>query len=225
LTTERNTLKRNLATAEEDVERLKASEAAAREAAERAKAEADERIAAAEERIREASAGNEGLSQQVEALIAENRRLAEQLEAAAADLEPFREVALGAEDALRKAREETRAQVRAEFARAEEQLRTDRRQLTAQVASLEQQVREQGKTVFVPPEKVADLVHELVGELRAGMPGMKLRDGEVKLKVGFAGVGEHAGFVVPTPDSGPEIADSLHEIVFRFDRGVELPPK
>jgi len=214
LTTERKDLRRRLAAAEKDVERLQAGAASASAALEQAKTQADQRHKEAEK-----------LSKQIDALIEENRRLAERLEAATADLEPYREAALGREEAVRKAQQETEAALRAEFAQVERKRTAEQRRLEAQIASLEHQVREQGKVLHLPPERVADLVNGLVDQLRAGMPGMRLREGELRLQVGFAGTGEHAGFVVPTPDSGPEIKDSLHEVVFRFDRLVELPPE
>jgi chromosome segregation ATPase len=212
LTTERRELRRRLDAAEKDLERLQASTAEAQAALEAAKAQADERGTEAEK-----------LSKQIDALVEENRRLAERLEAVTGDLESYREAALGREEAVRQAREETEATLRAEFAKVERKHATETHRLEAQIASLEDQVREQGKVLHLPPERVADLVNGLVSQLRVGMPGMRLREGELRLQVGFAGTGERAGFVVPTPDSGPEIRDSLHEVVFRFDRLVEPP--
>ncbi len=212
LTTERKDLRRRLTAAEKDVERLQAGTADAQAALEAARAQADERGTQVEK-----------LTKQIDALVEENRRLAERLEAVTADLESYREAALGREEAVRVARQETEAALRAEFAKVERKRAAEQRRLEAQIASLEGQVREQGKVLHLPPERVAELVNGLVSQLRAGMPGMRLREGELRLQVGFAGTGEQAGFVVPTPDSGPEIKDSLHEVVFRFDRLVEPP--
>jgi chromosome segregation ATPase len=212
LTAERKELRRRLAAAEKDVQRLQAAAGESQAALEAARAQAEDR-----------STEVEKLSKQIDALIEENRRLAERLDGVTADVASYRDTAQGREEAVRKARQETEAALRAEFAADEHEWATERRRLEAQVASLERQVEEQGKVLHLPPERVADLVNGLVSQLRTSMSGMRLREGELRLRVGFAGTSEHAGFVVPTSDSGPEIRDSLHEVVFRFDRLVGPP--
>jgi len=41
------------------------------------------------------------------------------------------------------------------------------------------------------------------------------------LKVGFEQVGQQQGFVVPTPDSPPELRETLHTISVRLAREAD----
>lgn len=189
-----------------------------------AQAEFERRTAEAETRAAKAEAALADSRKQIEvlqviddtaALIAENRRIAAQLESVMTDFETFRDAALKAEAAIKQAREETDKAVRAEL---EGQFAADRARLEKQVLTLTSQLQEQGKTPLISPESAARLVDDFVKRLREGLGGLRVKDGEIKLKVAFGQVGEHTGFVIPTAESDPELKENLHEVVLHFDQ-------
>ncbi len=184
---------------------------------ERRVAEAEARASKAEESLRESRRQIEALEviDDTAALIAENRRIATQLKSVMADFETFRDAALKAEGAIKQAREETEKAVRAEL---ERKFTADKARLEKQVVTLTSQVREQGKTPLISADSAASLVDTFVKSMREGLGGMRVKDGEIKLKVAFGQVGEHTGFVVPTAESDKELKENLHEVVLRFDQ-------
>jgi chromosome segregation ATPase len=158
----------------------------------------------------------------VEALLAENQRLAARMEAATADAE-----------ALRKAAGEARSEAAATVAAAEDRARAAaevevkelQRRATAlqkQLATANAQLAQQGKVPLLSAGRVAEMLDGLVAQMQDGFGGLQIRDGELKLKVGFAGAGELGGFVIPTTDSAPELRESLQEVTFRFDRAAQI---
>ncbi len=70
---------------------------------------------------------------------------------------------------------------------------------------------------------MATLIDHFVDEIGSGVPGMVVRDGEIKLQVAFAKVGRATGFVVPGADAPPEVSRNLSEVAIRFDRSREVP--
>jgi predicted RNase H-like nuclease (RuvC/YqgF family) len=176
--------------------------------------------AAREADRRAAAAGN-----QLEGLLAENRKLAARLDEVAADLERLRSAA----DELRQQADEAQAQLAAaqeELAKAQRELevvKSERDQLAERVKIADSQLAGKGMTPVLRPKDVAVLVGEFVSEVSSGLPGMVVRDGEVRLEVAFAKVGTATGFVVPSAEAPDEVRKNLHEVAIRFDRSVELP--
>ena len=184
---------------------------------ERRVAEAEARAIKAEEVLRESRRQIEVLEaiDDTAALIAENRRIAAHLESVMADFEPFRDAALKAEGAIKQAREETEQAVRAEL---EGKFAADKGRLEKQVLTLTRQVKEQGKTPLISPDSAANLVDTFIKKMRDGLGGLRVKDGEIKLKVAFGQVGDQTGFVIPTAESDKELKENLHEVVVRFDQ-------
>jgi chromosome segregation ATPase len=168
------------------------------------------------------------LTQQVDALAIENQRLAEDLDNAKALLEPLDEAASSLRADLDVARSEL-----AETARARDGLATHLDAVNRQLGDALERLRVADALAagdptqpVLPPAVVSNLIDGLVGNLRGAIPGMRLRDGELRLKVGFGSVGDTPGFVVPTADAPPEMRDLLHEVTMRFEHDAldALPP-
>ncbi|HYO89863.1 MAG TPA: hypothetical protein VER79_14535, partial [Candidatus Limnocylindrales bacterium] len=173
-------------------------------------------LAEAQKAIRELTKSSGAL----EPLLAENQRLAAQIDATATEMAALKKAAGDAKADISAAKAETEARVR-------EELGADIAGLTKQQAALQKQLdtanvqlKEQGKPPLLSAEKVAGLLNELVGQMQGGISGLHIRDGELKLKVGFGAAGELGGFVIPTTDSTPEVRENLQEITFRFDRAT-----
>ncbi|MBL8156547.1 MAG: hypothetical protein JNM70_20375 [Anaerolineae bacterium] len=184
-----------------------------------------ERIQALETALAEARAAVRPLpsdEETISRLIEENRLIARQMEEAAGDLNQFRKLAEEAKTAVEAARQETDSKVRAELGQAIARLNKERDGLNEQIVLLSRQLTTQGKTPLLPANQVAVLLNGLMGELRGGLNGVAIRDGEIKLKVGFGVVDDKPGFVIPTPDSGADLQDKLHEVTFRFDTPASL---
>ena len=148
-------------------------------------------------------------------LIKENRRIAGELEIVMADFEKYREAALASESAIKQAREETEKNTRAEL---EEELGQINTRQEKQIKTLTSQLKAQGKTPLMSSESAANLVQSFVGRLRNGAAGLRVKDGEIRLKVAFGSVGKDTGFLIPTAENDGEFKDNLHEIVLRFDQ-------
>ena len=201
------------------------------------KAETDRKALAAERRelraavsanakvAREATKQATALGGQLEAVLAENQKLATQLDAVASDLERLQ--AAGAE--LRQQADAARAElagVQDQLAKAQGEvgaLTAERDQLAERVKVADDQLEGKEITPVLPPKDVAVLMDRFLNEVSSGLPGMVVRDGELRLQVAFGKVGRTAGFVVPSAESPDEILKNLHEVTIRFDRSVELP--
>lgn len=166
---------------------------------------------------------------QIEAVVAENRTLAARLEEAEADLERLRAEALAlkqaadAAQARLSAAEATAAEAQKVRATAEKQ----RDDATGSLAIANKQLAGEKITPVMPAADVAKLVDKLFVDLGTQLPGLSVRDGEMRLKVAFGQVGRDSGFVMPTATSPPEVRENLHELSLRFDRApdAEPPPK
>ena len=189
-----------------------------------AQAESDRRIAEATERAEKAEAALQESLAKIEtliaeddaaALIAENRRMATELAAAKSDMLRAQEAAQEFQEAVSKAAEDAEKQVRAELEKAHS---VEKTRLESQVQLLTSQLESSGKTPMISPESAAALMNSFVQRLGESATGLRVTDGEIKLKVAFGAAGEQGGFLVPTVDSGPEIMGSLHEFVLRFDQ-------
>lgn len=176
--------------------------------------------AAREAERRVAAAGD-----QLEAVLAENQKLAARLDEVTADVERLRAAgvelrqqadAAGAElAAAREQLEKTKAELEAVTA--------ERAQLSDRVKVADEQLAGKAITPVLPPKDVAVLVDRFVNDVSAGLPGMAVRDGEIRLQVAFGKVGTTTGFVVPSAESPEDVRKNLHEVAIRFDRSVELP--
>lgn len=191
-----------------------------------------EQLHAAEQRAQQAEAALaeaqktilalEGGEATINALLAENQRLAEQLESFTGDLGRLRTAADEASAATRAALAEAGAAAAARAA-AEQSLaaaQTERAQLQDQVTLLNRQIADAGQTPFLTADQVAGMLDGLVTRINLGGGGLAVRDGAVKLKVGFGAAGESVGFVIPTPEQAAAIKDSLHEVTLHFERGL-----
>jgi len=198
----------------------------------------DERKALAADRreLREAVAANarraRALEREVaatdaklEAVLAENAALAARLEEAAADLEQFKAASLELREKLDGTVTELEG-AREALTSAQGELGTLAKERDGLVESLKlanEQLAGKGITPVVPAKEVAKLVDNLVVEIGSGLPGMVVRDGELRLQVAFGKVGQQTGFVIPSAESPPEVRENLHQVAIRFDRTVELP--
>jgi chromosome segregation ATPase len=190
----------------------------------------DTRVAESEKRIRELEAAlaeaqktlltTEADDQKISQLIEEDRRLAAQIEIMTSDLDVMRVAAEEAKAGLGAARVETEARVRAELTDQIKAVQDQRDSLQTQLNMVVKQLGEQGKTPLLPADKVAEMLNGLVDQMQGGFGGLRIREGEVKLKVGFGAVGDLGGFVIPTIDSPPELRENLQEVTFRFDRSA-----
>ncbi len=225
LTAERTQLKRSLAVVEKNNEKLVSREAALLEAQKELEASRNQAIQRAKETGKLASEcedENKQLSARLSEVLEENRKLAGQIDELSADLPRFRESALDAAEKIEAAQQEAASalQARNELESELKQMKPMMKRLESQVTSLTMQLKGEGKTPLLPADQVATMLDQLLGQLRGKMSGLSVGSGEVRLKVCFGMVGDHQGFVIPTPDSGPEIKDCLQEIVVRFDRKI-----
>jgi predicted nuclease with TOPRIM domain len=214
-----------------DLRRLEALEGRLSKAQSERKALARERrelraaVTANAKAAREADRRAAAVGDQLEAVLAENQRLATRVDEVTADLEGLRSAGLE----LRQQADDAKAQ----FAAAQEQLTkvqselelvtSERDQLAERVKVADDQLAGKEITPVLPPKDVAVLVDRFVGSLSSGLPGMTVRDGEIRLQVAFAKVGRATGFVVPSSDAPEEIRQNLHEVALRFERSIELP--
>lgn len=161
----------------------------------------------------------------LEAVLAENAALAARLDEAAVDLEQLQAASLELRAQLDSARAELEGAKEA-LAKAQGELGAlakERDGLAANLKLANEQLAGKGITPVVPAKEVAKLVDDLVVEIGSGLPGMVIRDGELRLQVAFGKVGQQTGFVIPSAESPAEVRENLHQVAIRFDRTVELP--
>ena len=99
-----------------------------------------------------------------------------------------------------------------------EELMQSLREVAERLKIADEQLTGKELTPVLPAQDVAKLVDRLVTDLATGLPGVVVREGEVRLKVAFGKVGRATGFVVPSAESPPELRQNLHEVAIRFDR-------
>jgi len=161
----------------------------------------------------------------LEDVLAQNAALAKRLDEITTDRERLEEAPLELRTELDS--------VRRELKDAHESLTNVRRELTAaqadrdgfaETAELASEQLE-GKSIppVLPAKDVAKLLDALVSEIGSGLPGLAVRDGEVRLQVAFGKAGRKSGFVLPSATSPPEVRGNLHELAIRFDRTPEAP--
>ena len=184
----------------------------------RAAVTANARLARAAEK--EAAAADDKL----EAVLRENAALAVKIDEIQADLARV-------EAASVRLREEVDATA-AELGSAKETLgaaegrvgglEKERDSLADSLKIANEQLSGKGITPVIPAKEVAKLVDVLIVEIGTGLPGMAVRDGELRLQVAFGKVGQQTGFVIPSAETPEDVRKNLHEVAIRFDRSVEL---
>lgn len=158
--------------------------------------------------------------EQVGKLLVENKRLAERVEELTDDLktvrargDELRDAAREGDRLTRERRDQTRR-----LKRTERDLVAANRKLEA----AEQQLAKGKSPRLLPPEEVGDLIDRFVGQVGHRLPGLRVMDGEVKLKVGFAKVGTTVGLFIPSASTAEELPGPLHDLMLRFER-LDLP--
>ena len=215
---ERTKLKRRVGTLERQKEQL------AKQAGDLKTAQKDieQRLKLCEKEKEQLSLENKALVERENALIKENRRLAESMSTVDGDLALFREKAEKAAEDIKIAEKRVTDRLTATHNADVATLKGEKAELESELSLRTKQLATKGKVPLLPPEKVALLMGDLVKRFGGRMPGMKMRNGEIKLKVGFGDAGDVSGFVIPTTDADPEIKDNLHEMTVRFDREAAI---
>ena len=180
----------------------------------------DTRLRATEEKLKETEAKVAAAKEQVTPLLEENRRLAAGLDQVTVEVEQLRKLGANLRRDLDKTSAEANSanEARKELTDHVRTLEKERTSLQARLDFVEQQLASQGKVPILPASEVAKLTDDLVSQIQDSFGGVRVRAGELKLKVAFAGTGKKAGFVVPTTESDPKLKDSLQELTIRFDK-------
>lgn len=170
------------------------------EALERELAEMERRLSAAIEDASDASG-------QLAAARRERERAEGEVATVRAQLDRLSQAAKGAETRLHE---------------VEAALTTSLRELqlaNGKLEAAERDLRSKGRQPLMPAPELARLTTDFLRSLESQMPGMFLRDGELRLKVAVGkGDAGPAGFHVVTPDAPPELASALQEFVLRFGK-------
>lgn len=182
------------------------------------------RAAAAEREAQAANARTAESAERLEALLAENARLAARLDEIASDAEKLRTAATRLREQLDEAKKAVRdgAAEAKRLSRALARSEAETGRLTERLKLAEAQLRTKTTTPVLPAKEVAKLIDGFVEEIGGGLPGLSVREGEIRLNVAFGKVGRATGFVVPSADAPPEVRKNLHEVAVRFDRSREL---
>jgi chromosome segregation ATPase len=187
----------------------------------RARATAAERAAkSAEKRAGE-------VDERLAALLAENARLAARLDEIAADSERLRAASLKLReqlDATKKSLQQTLSEAK-KTTRTLQKTESERARLVERLKLAEAQLKTTTTTPVLPAKEVAKLIDGFVDEIGTGLPGMVVRDGEIRLQVAFGKVGQATGFVVPSAEAPPDVRKNLHEVSIRFDRALATEPE
>lgn len=205
-----------------DLKRLESLDAKLRKAQEDRRQQVSE-ARAFRGRLQAAERAAAAADTRLEALLKENQELAAQLGSTAGDLD---NAAGAAEEARRKA-EQAVADAEAAGKRAEEaegqakRLQADASRLGERIKIAEAQLAEKNVDPVVPASRVAELVDGFIDQMRGGLSGLEINQGELRLKVGMALVDDQPGFVLPTPSSPDATVNSLQEVTLRFDRRRE----
>lgn len=153
-------------------------------------------------------------------LIGQNREQAEQLASLREENDILSKAATDAAQAQAAAQAQLKDAVagQADLARRVQALEAENALSAEALMVARSQLKSEARPQVLPAEEVGGLIQRLMGQLRGSLPGLDVRDGEVKLRMAFATTGEVNGFVVPSADAREEITGPLHEVAFRFDR-------
>jgi chromosome segregation ATPase len=185
------------------------------------------RATAAERAAKAAEKRAAGLDDQLAAVLTENAGLATRLDEIAADSERLRAagVKLREElDAAKKSLREGVAEAR-RLTKTLERAEADRERLAEHLKVAEAQLKAKTTTPVLPAKEVAKLIDGFIEEIGTGLPGLSVREGEIRLQVAFGKAGRASGFVVPSADPPAEVRTNLHELSFRFDRTLGVEPE
>jgi chromosome segregation ATPase len=185
------------------------------------------RATAAERAAKAAEKRAAGLDDQLAAVLTENAGLATRLDEIAADSERLRAagVKLREElDAAKKSLREGIAEAR-RLTKTLERAEADRERLAEHLKVAEAQLKAKTTTPVLPAKEVAKLIDGFIEEIGTGLPGLSVREGEIRLQVAFGKAGRASGFVVPSADAPVEVRTNLHELSFRFDRTLGVEPE
>jgi predicted nuclease with TOPRIM domain len=214
-----------------DLRRLEALEGRLTKTQDERKALAAERrelraaVSANARRARAAEKEAAAADEKLEAVLRENAVLAARIDEMQADLEQVRAAALELRNQVDSTATELGA-VQNALAAAEGKvggLEQERDTLSENLKIANEQLAGKGITPVIPAKEVAKVVDGLITEIGTGLPGMVVRDGELRLQVAFGKVGQQTGFVIPSAETPEEVRKNLHEVAIRFDRTVELP--
>lgn len=184
----------------------------------RARATAAERTA----RSAEKRAGEVDI--RIAGLLEENVKLATRLDEIATDAERLRSagVKLREElDATKKSLKEALSESK-RLTRLLGKAESERDRVAERLTLADAQLKTKTTTPVLPAKEVAKLIDAFVDEIGSGLPGMVVRDGEIRLQVAFGKVGQASGFVVPSADAPPDVRKNLHEVSVRFDRTLDV---
>lgn len=182
------------------------------------------RVTAAEREAKAAGSRTAEVQDRLEALLEENNRLAARLDEIGKDAVKLRDAGTrlrGQLDEARKAVREGAAETK-RLTRALEKSQADGERLGERLKLAEAQLKGQTSAPVLPAREVARLIDGFVEEIGGGLPGLAVREGEIRLNVAFGKVGRSTGFVVPSADAPAEVRKNLHEVAVRFDRSREL---
>ena len=149
-------------------------------------------------RANEQAKAIEQLEQRIADLIAANAEQAQRLVVAERSAGQAGLAAVKLADARDKLKEQLAAD-RVKLKEATKQVRALQKQtrtLDKQVQLLEDEVSASDLPVFLPAEKVGDLLDDFVTQFDIG--GLRITDGDVRLTVAFADAGKGAAFVIPS---------------------------
>lgn len=212
----------------QDVRRLKTLEERLEKAADEKQSfqaqrrELRARATAAERAVKAADRRSAELEDKLTAVLAENARLATRLDELTADSEGLRAAGVKLREevnATKKSLRESSAEVR-RLAKGLDRTEKDRDRVAEHLKTAEAQLKAKTTTPLLPAKEVAKLIDGFMEEIGTGLPGLSVREGEIRLQVAFGKAGRATGFVVPTADAPEDVRENLHEVAFRFDRAL-----
>jgi hypothetical protein len=182
------------------------------------------RATAAEREARTAGSRTAEVEGRLESLLAENARLAARLDEIGKDADKLRDAGVRLREQLDAAKKSVRegAAETKRLTRSLTKSESDGSRLTERLKLAEAQLAAKTAAPVLPPKEVARLIDGFVEEIGGGLPGLSVREGEIRLNVAFGKVGRATGFVVPSADAPADVRRNLHEVAVRFDRSREL---
>lgn len=183
------------------------------------------RATAAERETRAAASRTAEVEERLAALVVENGRLAARLDEISSDADKLRAAATKLREQLDEARKTVRegAAETKRLSRALTKAESEGGRLAERLQLADAQLKSKTPTPVLPAREVARLIDGFVEEIGGGLPGLAVREGEIRLNVAFGKVGRATGFVVPTADAPADVRKNLHEVAVRFDRSPEAP--
>lgn len=94
-------------------------------------------------------------------------------------------------------------------------LQQERDRLHESVSLANARLRDEARPPVLSAAEVSSLVDRLLQNLGSQLSGLSVRDGELRLNVGFEKVGDQTGFVLPS-SAAPQSQENLHSISVRL---------